>query len=162
MCYLKNWGAKFGFEDNALDKQTSLQFHNMCLSNWKTQVLSLVSAYNGMLKSNPLLTKSVTSGVLAFAGALVSSYNQQVRFTKRHKRNCYWIRNLTRMETGLVPQGHSQFMDFYLLDLSLTIFTTSWKSWWRAQLEKSFLSGWFSAQSSFYLLSTSLKGFKYY
>ena len=36
-------------------------------------LLEIVKDYNNSLKTNPLITKSITSGVLGFAGSLVAS-----------------------------------------------------------------------------------------
>ena len=36
-------------------------------------LLDFVKDYNNALKTNPLITKSITSGVLGFAGSLVAS-----------------------------------------------------------------------------------------
>ena len=36
-------------------------------------LLDFVKDYNNSLKTNPLITKSITSGVLGFAGSLVAS-----------------------------------------------------------------------------------------
>ena len=46
----------------------------MSLSKSSNYLTLLLEIYNGHLRKTPLLTKSITSGVLSFAGALVASY----------------------------------------------------------------------------------------
>ena len=49
-------------------------------SYWTIQ--SLFQLYQGLLKSNPILTKSLTSGVIACAGSSLS----QVKFVSRYNK----------------------------------------------------------------------------